>query len=175
MTAAFDMVTILRARAWTLAKIIHADGTVDPYNYVCTLDLIEHPIADLAALEKLLRLLGRRRNCGIVRGKPVNPNHVKAVRRLLCPDLETGEASDDYAWFDRHHGRRFRARRGTGGLWLIRKRGEAFLRTFTTEVAAVADTDATVAAMWFSAAWPAEAFHNAQRNARRANDRGGRR
>jgi hypothetical protein len=82
------------------------------------------------------------------------------------------EAIDDACWFDRHPGRRFRARRSTGGLWLVRRRGDAFLRTFTTEVTAVADTDAAVAAMWFSAASPEEAFRNAQRNARRANARG---
>jgi hypothetical protein len=40
--------TILRARRRRLAKTIHADGTVDPYDYVRTVDLIEHAIADLA-------------------------------------------------------------------------------------------------------------------------------
>jgi hypothetical protein len=84
-------VTILRARGRRLAKTIHPDGTIDQYDYVRTVDLIEHPIADLAALEKLLRLLERRRDCSIVRGKPVDPNSVKAVRRLLYPDRETGE------------------------------------------------------------------------------------
>jgi hypothetical protein len=64
------------------------------------------------------------------------------------------EAGDDRAWFFTHPGRRFRARRAATGLWLVRRTGDALLRTFAREVISVADRDKDIAALWFAAAYP---------------------
>jgi hypothetical protein len=90
MTAA-ESVTILRSRGRRLAKTIHADGSITPWDEAKIFDLIEVPIADLAALERLLRRLERRPDCCVVRGKPADPERVCGVRRLLTPDRETGD------------------------------------------------------------------------------------
>ena len=94
------------------------------------------------------------------------------------PAVTVADALDDCAWFDGQPSRRFRARRSPGGAyWLVRKRGDVFLRTFTRNVIAVADTDAEVAAAWFSAVWSAILFAKANRKSRQAGVRraGGRR
>ena len=90
MTAAGgDAITILRARGRRLAKMIAADGTVTGYDLAKTFDLIPHPVADLAAIERLLLRLLDRPDCAIVRGEPIGDT--RAVRRLLHPDPETGD------------------------------------------------------------------------------------
>src|SRR5205823_11930904 len=53
--------------------------------------LMEQPIADLAALDRLLRFLDQRRDCAVMRGTPADPTRVKGVRRLLYTDRDTGE------------------------------------------------------------------------------------
>jgi hypothetical protein len=87
-----DTITIIRARGRWLAKLIHADGTIEAYDAARTVDLVEIPIADLAALGRLLLRLERRRNCCIVRGAILDQTRVQGVRRLLHPDPDTGDA-----------------------------------------------------------------------------------
>jgi hypothetical protein len=82
----------MRAHRRRLAKLIRGDGTVEGYNSARTFDLIEVKIADLAALELLLRRLIRRRDCCIVRAAVADPARAYRIRRLLHADLETGDA-----------------------------------------------------------------------------------
>ena len=86
-----DNITIVRSHNRRLAKVIRADGSIGQYDRVKTIDLIEHQIADLVALEILLRDLEPQHDRGIIRGKPADPHHVLGVRRLLYVDRETGE------------------------------------------------------------------------------------
>jgi hypothetical protein len=81
-----DSLTILRAHRRRLAKAIHPDGTVTDYDQAKTFDQIQHPIADLEALERLLREIEHREDCCVVRGKPAHPERCKGVRRLLHAD-----------------------------------------------------------------------------------------
>jgi hypothetical protein len=86
-----DAITIIRARGRRLAKAIHADGTIEAYDAARTVDLVEIPIADLAALERLLLRLEHRWDCCIVRGGVADQTRVRGVRRLLHPDPATGD------------------------------------------------------------------------------------
>jgi hypothetical protein len=77
------------------------------------------------------------------------------------------EAGNDRAWFTDHPNRRFRARAGTGGAWLIRRRGDVFLRSFA-QAPLPANTDIAAAFAWFSAAYPWWPVEQVQRRARKA-------
>jgi hypothetical protein len=88
------------------------------------------------------------------------------------PDVSDADALDDGAWFDLHPKRRFRARRGPDGFWLIRKRGDAFLRAYTRSAVPGTDTDAGLAPAWFESAYPDLLAAKARGRARKA--RGGR-
>jgi hypothetical protein len=74
-----------------LAKTVGADGSIVGYDQVRSVDLIEVPIADLNALERLLRRLEARADCCIVRGRIADPTRTKRVRRLLYRDPGTGD------------------------------------------------------------------------------------
>jgi hypothetical protein len=86
-----DMITILRAHGRRLAKLVRADGEIEGYDKARTVDLFEIDVADLDALEGLLRRLEHRRDCCVVRGAIADPSRVKGVRRLLYLDVETGD------------------------------------------------------------------------------------
>ena len=88
-----ETATILRAKHRRLAKLIHPDGTAMGYDSAKTVDLIPHPVSDLAALHRLLTRLQHRRDCCILRGEPIDPAKATGVRRLLYPDPETGVAA----------------------------------------------------------------------------------
>jgi hypothetical protein len=90
MTAA-ETLTILRSRTRRLAKTIHPDGSISPWDEAKHFDIFEHPIADLEALALLLKRLEQRWDCAVVRGKPADPERTRGVRRLLAPDSETGD------------------------------------------------------------------------------------
>jgi hypothetical protein len=85
------MITIIRAHGRRLAKLIRDEGTIEACDRARTFDLIEMNIADLAAVEWLLRNLQTRRDCCVVRGAIANAASARRVRRLLHPDLETGD------------------------------------------------------------------------------------
>jgi len=87
------------------------------------------------------------------------------------PQVTVAEALDDCAWFDGYPSRRFRACRAVGGYWLIRRRGDLFLWTFTRNVAAVADSDAEIATASYAAAWPELPFTRANRKSRQVRVR----
>ena len=84
-----ETITVIRAHGRRLAKLIRADGTIEDYDRARTVDLFEVGIADLAALESLLRRLEKKRECCVVRGAVVDAGN--AVRRLLHPDPFTGD------------------------------------------------------------------------------------
>jgi hypothetical protein len=86
-----DHITILHARGRRLAKAVRRDGEIEGYDSAKTVDLFETAIADLEALEGLLRRLEPRGDCCVVRGSIADPSRVTAVRRLLYRDAETGD------------------------------------------------------------------------------------
>jgi hypothetical protein len=94
-------------------------------------------------------------------------------RRQALPKVTTEDARDDIDWFADHPARWFRARRVADGFWLIRRRSNTMLRTFTRQVLSVADRDKDIAPLWFAAACPDALFANSNRKGRRAA--GGRR
>ena len=83
--------TIIEAHGATLAKRWQPDGTCRPYDNARIVTLHAEPVADLAALADLLRVLAPLSRCCIVRGEPVDPARMVRVRRLLHPDPDTGE------------------------------------------------------------------------------------
>jgi hypothetical protein len=72
------------------------------------------------------------------------------------PDVTTPDALDDFQWFADHQGRRYRSRPGAGGTWIIRRRGGAFLRTWSADTILqnLPDRDAVLRPAWFHAAYP---------------------
>ena len=88
-----DTITIIRARGRRLAKLIKADGAIEGYDLVKTVDLRSHAIADLSALARTLRKLSPRPDLAVVRGEPIDPVRCQAVRRLVHADQETGDAA----------------------------------------------------------------------------------
>jgi hypothetical protein len=86
-----DTITIVRARHRRLAKLIRANGEIVGYDAARTIDLDAVAIDDLAALGRLLTRLLRRPDCAVVRGAITDPARTYGVRRLLYPDLETGD------------------------------------------------------------------------------------
>lgn len=85
--------TIIEAHGATLAKRWQPDGTCRPYDNARTVTLHPEPVADLAALADLLRVLAPVARCCIVRGEPIDPARMVRVRRLLHRDPDTGEAA----------------------------------------------------------------------------------
>lgn len=54
-----------------------------------------------------------------------------------------------------HPGRRYHRRPGAdGSVWLIRRRGRAYLRTLARPAIGCPDTDEALRRAWFEAAWP---------------------
>jgi hypothetical protein len=86
--------TIIEAAAPSLilAKRWRSDGTCDDYARARSIHLRPVALPDFAALVDLLRVLADRPRCAIVRGAVADPSRVMAVRRLLHPDPDTGEA-----------------------------------------------------------------------------------
>jgi hypothetical protein len=83
--------TVIRARGRRLAKLICSDGTVESYDDAKHFDLFAILIADLSALDRLLRQLVHRPDCAVVRGTIADPARVRRVRRLAFPDNNTGD------------------------------------------------------------------------------------
>jgi hypothetical protein len=81
-------------------------------------------------------------------------------------------AGADRAWFAAHPDRRFRARRGDGGWWLVRRFCGAAIRTHTDKFLSIADSDTEIAVAWYTTAYP-ELFAKALKKGRKAT--GGRR
>jgi len=92
-----DAVTVVKARS-RLAKLVRADGVIEAYDHVKTVDLVEVPITGLDDLEQLLRLLAQRPDCCVVRGGIADAERSKGVRRLLHPDPDTGDAATLREW-----------------------------------------------------------------------------
>ena len=92
-----DAVTVVKARS-RLAKLVRADGVIEAYDHVKTVDLVEVPITGLDDLEQLLRLLAQRPHCCVVRGAIADAKRTKGVRRLLHPDPDTGDAATLREW-----------------------------------------------------------------------------
>jgi hypothetical protein len=86
-----DTITVCRARR-RLTKLIDADGRVTGFDNARLFDFIGCAVTDLAHLARLLAYLAGRADCCIVRGGVIDPTRAHAVRRLLHPDPQTGEA-----------------------------------------------------------------------------------
>ncbi|MGK7863197.1 hypothetical protein [Falsiroseomonas sp. E2-1-a4] len=85
-------ITLATARGRRLCKTRHADGTTADYDRARILDLNAVVAPDLNALHQLLHDLLTRRDTCILRGAIRDPARARAVRRLVHPDPETGEA-----------------------------------------------------------------------------------
>ena len=88
------------------------------------------------------------------------------LREISGPSTEPKEpaitetaAIADAEWFAAHPNRKFRARAGNNGIWLIRRRpqggngADALLRTFAV-IDPPEDADPAIAAAWFHTAYP---------------------
>jgi hypothetical protein len=87
----------------------------------------------------------------------VREDTVRAVSPV--PAVTAAAAIDDRTWFADHPERRFRARVGNGGIWLIRRvpQGGAhdlFLRIFGVARRLPGDRDAELASAWYETAYP---------------------
>jgi hypothetical protein len=87
------------------------------------------------------------------------------AKLLVVTELEAG---DDRDWFLLRPQRRYRVRRTDGGWWLVRRRGDVLLRTFSATTLSIADTDKAIAVAWYSAAYPDQFFARAARRDRNA-------
>lgn len=83
-------ITIIRAHGRRLAKLVNVDSSIIDFDNVMCFNLIDAPIADLAALYALLERLQSRQDCAIVRGSITRPFRTFRVRRLLHADQMTG-------------------------------------------------------------------------------------
>jgi hypothetical protein len=98
----------------------------------------------------------------------------------LIPDSDTA-ALEDLGWFAEHPDRRFRARAGDGGLWLIRKAPQGtdpdvFLPTFSSSPSRpLNESDGALVVLWYETAYPDLSAETAQNWARKAIERGARR
>jgi hypothetical protein len=86
-----DTITVIRARGRRLAKRVQEDGSIDAYDSARTYDLFAIDVANLAALERLLRVLLGRPDCAVVRGGIIDQARTRRVRRLVHLDRKTGE------------------------------------------------------------------------------------
>jgi hypothetical protein len=97
----------------------------------------------------------------------------------FIPHVAEAAALEDRAWFDGRPERRFRARAGDGGVWLIRRLAtgaEIFLRAFGRNGAAIrndGDCDGELAALWCMAAYPDWSPEQVSKWARKALHKGG--
>jgi hypothetical protein len=87
------------------------------------------------------------------------------------PEVTADAALADRSWFADRPERRFRARPGDGGVWIIRRRpqgagADALLRTFSRTQRLPDDSDRELAGLWYAAAnpaWPSERVQKAAR------------
>jgi hypothetical protein len=89
------------------------------------------------------------------------------------PQVTEQDAGADRDWFRDQPQRRFRARAGDGGVWIIRRRAqgtdaEVYLRTFSRDATSPKDDDSTIAARWYQAAYSHWSPAECQKAARKA-------
>jgi hypothetical protein len=83
-----------------------------------------------------------------------------SIEAAAALSVSETDALDDRPWFADRPDRRFRARAGSGGLWVIRKVPQSagtdvLLRTFSRTIAAPSrDNDGEIAGLWYMAAYP---------------------
>ncbi|WP_203069872.1 hypothetical protein [Falsiroseomonas ponticola] len=87
-----DAMTVVQAPGRRLAKLIHADGTVEAQQRTRTVNLHNLQVPGLAALAMLLEELAQRPDTCVVRGAILDADRTHGVRRLLHRDPKTGEA-----------------------------------------------------------------------------------
>ena len=77
-----ETITVIQARGGrALAKRIAADGTVQGYDRVRSLNLLPQPVDDLVVLRGLLAGLQSQTDCAVVRGeRPVRCSYRRALR-----------------------------------------------------------------------------------------------
>jgi hypothetical protein len=105
----------------------------------------------------------------------ITPADRRLGRRVVTdaefPPATEADALSDRTWFANHPDARFRARVGGHGTWLVRRRGNALLRTFTPSAAPRA-SDKEIAPVWYAAAYPDRTIERAQRWAHEALRKG---
>ena len=92
------------------------------------------------------------------------------------PAVSETDTLDDRVWFGQHSARVFRSRRAAhGGIWIVRRSGDALLRVRAAPLSPLRDTDGELGPLWFASAWPLLSAEKAQQLGRRAARRGRRR
>ena len=87
-----DTITILRGMPGRrLAKLVHADGTVEDYDAGYLFDLFPQRVAGIEDLDSLVQRLLPRPDCCAVWGVPVDLERMRKVRRLVYADKKTGD------------------------------------------------------------------------------------
>jgi hypothetical protein len=94
--AADCAITILHARGRRLAKLIQPGGDISSYDEARTFDASEIVVRDLDHLAAVLRSLLPCWDRCVVRGSLINGSPAHAIRRLIHPDKETGDAPTLY-------------------------------------------------------------------------------
>lgn len=108
-----------------------------------------------------------------------NPETLGESVTDALPQVTETAALDDRSCFGDHPDRRFRARAGDGGLWLIRRRPhggdpDVLLRAFSRTIASPRnDCDGELAALWCMAAYPDWSPEQVSKWARKALHKGG--
>jgi hypothetical protein len=102
-------------------------------------------------------------------------DHSQPAENRAAP-VRDFDADDDTSWFAARRHRLFRARRGDGGTWLIRRRKggsepDVLLRTFSRGLVAH-DTEGQIAQAWFATAYPAWPPDRVAKAVRKALKRG---
>ena len=88
-----DSLTILRARApRVLAKRVLPDGRMQDFDLAKHFTMMARPVSGLEDVAALLRVLLARPDCCVVRGGIADPDRKAWVRRIVHPDLQTGDA-----------------------------------------------------------------------------------
>lgn len=86
-----DALTVLHARGRRLAKLLYPDGRADGYDRTRRMDGYTVPVPDLAGLLVLLQRLLARPECCAIRGELLAGDRAAGIRRLLHPDMDTGD------------------------------------------------------------------------------------
>ena len=88
-----DFITVLRSRGPRLAKRISLDAQIECYDHARLFDVATVPVAGLDHLALHLGHLAARPRVCIVRGRLIDGDVARRVRRLVHTDPKTGAAA----------------------------------------------------------------------------------
>lgn len=86
-----DFITVIRSPWRRLAKLIQSDGTIKEYDKARTFEMREHCVGNLEDTREILLGLLDQPDCAVIRGAIIDRTRAYRVRRLIHPDLQTGD------------------------------------------------------------------------------------